>query len=313
MINCDQALELISASLDVSLTPAEQQALDSHLADCPACRALLADFQKMNDVFSTLPAAPPASLSQGVMDRIAAQKAEEVPKVTAFPRKTAQRWVRWGAAAAVFAVVILGAGRAGVLDVLVSRNEGAALPAVSDAADAGNSSRATGRSSDGGGTDADVIQDPEVPQSNGGDSAASAEDEVPDTAALTTEAPSTVPTTPAATEQAVDPGSFSDAASQPESAPTVSDTQAATGETGKNQVTTALTMGVPVSLTQEEARQCLIAWLEEHTDSAPEVIGLGLSSDGGSWLFACQAADGILHYAVPRDGGAITTLDDLES
>ena len=48
MITCDQALELISASLDLPLTTEEQQMLDQHLDGCPECRALLADFQKIH-------------------------------------------------------------------------------------------------------------------------------------------------------------------------------------------------------------------------------------------------------------------------
>ncbi len=43
MLTCEQALELISAQLDGALTAEEAGALDEHLAQCPACRALRAD------------------------------------------------------------------------------------------------------------------------------------------------------------------------------------------------------------------------------------------------------------------------------
>ena len=42
MLTCEQALELISAQLDGALTAEEAGALDEHLAQCPACRALRA-------------------------------------------------------------------------------------------------------------------------------------------------------------------------------------------------------------------------------------------------------------------------------
>ena len=36
MLDCDQALELISAKIDNELTPQEEAALAEHLAACPA-------------------------------------------------------------------------------------------------------------------------------------------------------------------------------------------------------------------------------------------------------------------------------------
>ena len=81
--------------------------LDQHLDGCPECRALLADFQKIHQELSDMTVTPPAALCQGVMDRIKAEEAAE--KVVPIRRK-ARPWVRWGAAAAVFAVVVLGAG-----------------------------------------------------------------------------------------------------------------------------------------------------------------------------------------------------------
>ena len=39
-MNCDQALEAISAALDGELSAKERTLLDAHLADCPTCAAL---------------------------------------------------------------------------------------------------------------------------------------------------------------------------------------------------------------------------------------------------------------------------------
>ena len=310
MMNCDQALELISASLDESLTPAERQALDSHLADCPACRALLADFQKMNDVFSTLPAAPPAGLSQGVMDRIADQKQEDASKVTPFPSKKPRRrrWVRWGAAAAVFAVVILGAGRSGMLDVLVSRNAGAAPPAVSDtaensAAESDAADAASRRSSAGAGDAQSPIQDADVPQSD----AADQEISLPETAA----APAGPSGTGAAGQSGDDTALPADTPLPTVNALTVG---TETPDAGPEKNGTSLTIApASASLTEEAAETALLTYLEEGAPEGgalPAVVSLGLSSDGTGWLFACEAEDGVVHYQVPCDGSAIVCLSD---
>lgn len=193
MMNCDQALELISASLDLPLTPDEQRELDQHLANCPACRALLADFQKIHQELSQRPPAePPAALCQGVMDRIRAEKtpAETSEKIIPI-RRTVRPWVRWGAAAAVFAVVLLGAGSSGMLDAILFGNAGTAAPPQSSAAQqeqtAGQAVPRTGQSAAGGAdASADEGQEPqdaETPQ------AASADQSAGDGAAAPTASP----------------------------------------------------------------------------------------------------------------------------
>ena len=54
MLTCEQALELISAQLDGALTAEEAGALDEHLAQCPACRALRADLSTLHQLLPTL-------------------------------------------------------------------------------------------------------------------------------------------------------------------------------------------------------------------------------------------------------------------
>ena len=48
MCTCEEALELISASLDGVLSKEEEQLLHEHLSQCPACRDLLADLEKIS-------------------------------------------------------------------------------------------------------------------------------------------------------------------------------------------------------------------------------------------------------------------------
>ena len=108
MLTCDQALELISARLDDMITPEESAALEEHLARCPDCRALLADFEAMQAVLpAALEADPPAGLQEDIMAAVRAAKLTPLPR-----QKPVRRFHprRWASLAAVLAVVLVGAG-----------------------------------------------------------------------------------------------------------------------------------------------------------------------------------------------------------
>ena len=70
MLTCEQALELISAQLDGALTAEEAGALDEHLAQCPACRALRADLSTLHQLLPTLAEEPPAGLKDNIMKAV---------------------------------------------------------------------------------------------------------------------------------------------------------------------------------------------------------------------------------------------------
>lgn len=130
MISCDRALELISERLDAPLSPEDQRALEEHLAVCADCRALLADFEEMERVLPTMNAPVPPDFTQSVLDRV---KAEKVVDLSA--ARTARRpWRQWAATAAVFAVVLLGAGALG-LDQLADRFGGGTSTAAAPTQD----------------------------------------------------------------------------------------------------------------------------------------------------------------------------------
>ena len=74
MLTCEQALELISAQLDGALTAEEAGALDEHLAQCPACRALRADLSTLHQLLPTLAEEPPAGLKDNIMKAVHASK-----------------------------------------------------------------------------------------------------------------------------------------------------------------------------------------------------------------------------------------------
>lgn len=107
MLECDQALELISAHIDGALTPEEEQALSEHLEVCPDCRSLLADLEQLHQEMGALSqqsVSPPPRIQGDIMARI---RAEARPRAGIRGRG---RWRAWAAMAALFAVVLLGAG-----------------------------------------------------------------------------------------------------------------------------------------------------------------------------------------------------------
>lgn len=142
MISCDRALELISERLDAPLSPEDQRALEEHLAVCADCRALLADFEEMERVLPTMNAPVPPDFTQSVLDRV---KAEKVVDLSA--ARTARRpWKQWAATAAVFAVVLLGAGALG-LDQLADRFGGGTSTAAAPTQDSAGLTAGAGESS----------------------------------------------------------------------------------------------------------------------------------------------------------------------
>lgn len=100
-MNCENALELISASLDGELTAAEEAKLREHLAQCPACRALQTELTGLQAATQAeLEAVAPPELKAKIMDGLPAQTK---------PAGKVVYWKRWGAMAAAIALVALGA------------------------------------------------------------------------------------------------------------------------------------------------------------------------------------------------------------
>ncbi len=102
-MTCENAFELISASLDGELTAAEEAQLREHLAHCPACRALQAELAGLQAATQAeLETVAPPELKAKIMDSLPAQ-AKSAGKVV--------YWKRWGAMAAAIALVALAAWR----------------------------------------------------------------------------------------------------------------------------------------------------------------------------------------------------------
>lgn len=103
MLDCDQVLELLSAQIDGALTAEESAALEEHLAACPACRALLADFEALHQELPRLAAQPPAGLKDDILAAV------RQSKVTPFQGKQKQwRWRSLASLAAVLVLVVVG-------------------------------------------------------------------------------------------------------------------------------------------------------------------------------------------------------------
>lgn len=111
MAYCDEYLELINASIDGALFPAEQARLEEHLAQCPDCKALYNDLRRIH---LTLQSLPNLKAPEGLTDRVmAAVKADNVIPMPV--KKPALQWKRWAATAAAVALILAGAGGLGLL------------------------------------------------------------------------------------------------------------------------------------------------------------------------------------------------------
>lgn len=86
-MECSQYVQMLSARMDGALSDREVQALEAHLAACPACRARASQLAAMHDTLKALEEIPaPEGFAQGVMDRIRAQEAAEKKIVSRFRR-----------------------------------------------------------------------------------------------------------------------------------------------------------------------------------------------------------------------------------
>lgn len=102
-MDCNAAQLALSARLDGELSPAEEQALQEHLARCSQCRALQEELSALHTILNELePPAVPPELKARVMANLP-------PQEKAGRKVVWLHWKRWGAMAAVAAIVIAAA------------------------------------------------------------------------------------------------------------------------------------------------------------------------------------------------------------
>lgn len=111
-MQCQEALEMLSPYLDGALNPAENAAVQSHLACCSACNAELEQLRSCLALLQELPdVAPPAGFRAGLMEKIdtltlptqAPQRKGWYERVNGVTRKG---WYRTAAVAAVMAMTL---------------------------------------------------------------------------------------------------------------------------------------------------------------------------------------------------------------
>lgn len=100
-MDCEQALERMSETLDGPLSPQAREELDDHLARCPHCAALFEALKGQSQVLRELDPPFPEGLHQKVLDNLPPQRpARKAGKVLHF-----RRWAAL-AACAVLAVAL---------------------------------------------------------------------------------------------------------------------------------------------------------------------------------------------------------------
>lgn len=100
-MDCNQALEYISAALDGELTAEEVAELDAHLADCPECQALAEEFGILSVALSDMEEVPPPGLAEQIKARL-----DPAPPVSLDAARRKIRRRAWGSLAAMLAVVV---------------------------------------------------------------------------------------------------------------------------------------------------------------------------------------------------------------
>ena len=104
-MDCEKALELMSAELDGMCTEQERAALQAHLETCADCRETYRQLRALDEALQDAELEPPQALHDNVMQQIRKEK------------KPARRvWLPAAAIAAAAALVLL-AGQAGILSL----------------------------------------------------------------------------------------------------------------------------------------------------------------------------------------------------
>jgi len=127
MMRCAQAHKLIGDHLEGAIGAADNVRLEKHLAECPDCRAILEDFQKIADTARDLPKhEPSARVWTGVLAGVGLSGREPARERAERPA-FAERFFLQGRARTVWAAALLLAVIAGgvAVGVRIGRSSGA--------------------------------------------------------------------------------------------------------------------------------------------------------------------------------------------
>ncbi len=137
-MNCVDYLELIELHIEGQLTPEQETLLQSHLAECDECRALLSAYEEIQAGVASLEAEPPERFASGVMYRIM----KETDGAPAKKKRFAFGPITGIAAVAAALALLVGTGLVelpgwsdGMKSEATSADEGMVETSASDAAD----------------------------------------------------------------------------------------------------------------------------------------------------------------------------------
>ncbi|HEV8199523.1 MAG TPA: zf-HC2 domain-containing protein [Candidatus Polarisedimenticolia bacterium] len=125
----DHPVELLSASIDRELRPAESAALETHLEACAECRGLLGDFRRLDEAITSEPVPPvPAGLEERILLELPSRRSP------APPRRFWRQAMPLAAAASLVMAVLLWYERPDRLPMLLESSPATATDAVAPAA-----------------------------------------------------------------------------------------------------------------------------------------------------------------------------------
>ena len=108
MCKNEKMLLLLSGHLDGCNTAEEEARLEAHLAECPDCRRILTEYEKIDAGIADLTQAPPANFTANVMRAVEAEPHQAAP---AKPRKFSFGFATAVAAAAAIFLLAVGSGK----------------------------------------------------------------------------------------------------------------------------------------------------------------------------------------------------------
>lgn len=108
MPDCTRYEELCSASLDNALSKEEKQELETHLAECPACRAYMDDLRAMKTLWKGLEVSVPEGLHECIMGQITQEMNATVVQMPAKQRRRPPVFTMLAAAAACVLLAVTG-------------------------------------------------------------------------------------------------------------------------------------------------------------------------------------------------------------
>ena len=130
MCKNEKMLLLLSGHLDGCNTSEEEALLQEHLAQCPDCRRILTEYEKIDAGIADLTQAPPASFTANVMRAVQAEPRRAEPKK---PRRFSFGFGTAVAAVAAILLLAIGAGKLPQLSTGSAKLSDAAIPEAEEA------------------------------------------------------------------------------------------------------------------------------------------------------------------------------------